>query len=148
MLLFRLNYSVEFRYGVLADIGLRVFKGEPIDLGVSVANVIWQRDACARAIQSLLHVESPPKKLNVTGVEQVHVRDVANRFATILDRKPIFVGKAQPAVWLIDARQSMRLFGPLHTELGTMIDGVASYLAANGRLLGKPTHYEVLDGRF
>lgn len=148
MLLFRLNYSVEFRYGVLADIGLRVLKGEPIDLGVSVANVIWQRDACARAIQSLLHVESPPKKLNVTGVDRVEVRAVAERFATALGRKPVFVGKPQPAVWLIDARQSMRLFGPLHTELGTMIDGVASYLSADGRLLGKPTHYEVLDGRF
>jgi nucleoside-diphosphate-sugar epimerase len=148
ILLFRLNYSAEFRYGVLADIGFRVLKGEPINLGVSVANVIWQRDACARAIQSLLHVESPPKKLNVTGVERVEVRAVAEKFGAAFGRQPIFIGEPQPAVWLIDARQSMRLFGQPHTDLSSMVEGVASYLAAEGRLLGKPTHYEVLNGRF
>jgi hypothetical protein len=29
-----------------------------------------------------------------------------------------------------------------------MIEGVGRYLAANGRLLGKPTHFEVIDGKF
>jgi hypothetical protein len=32
--------------------------------------------------------------------------------------------------------------------LDTMIEGVAAYLAANGRLLGKPTHFEAVDGKF
>jgi nucleoside-diphosphate-sugar epimerase len=148
MLLFRLNYSVEFRYGVLADIGLRVLKGEPVDLSVPVANVIWQRDACARAIQSLLHVESPPKRLNVTGTERVNVRTIAERFGAAFGRKATFVGTPHPAVWLIDSRQSVRLFGPPEVDLKTMLDGVAGYLAAEGRLLGKPTHFEVLNGRF
>jgi nucleoside-diphosphate-sugar epimerase len=148
MLLFRLNYSVEFRYGVLADIGQRVIQGLPVDLNVSVANVIWQRDACARAVQSLLHVESPPKKLNVTGVERVEVRAAAEKFGAIFGKKPVFTGTPQPSVWLVDSRQSVRLFGPLLVNLDTMIEGVASYLAADGRLLGKPTHFEVIDGRF
>ncbi len=148
MLLFRLNYSVEFRYGVLADIGQRVLQGSPVDLNVSVANVIWQRDACARALQSLLHVESPPKRLNVTGGERVEVRAVAEKFGAYFGKKPQFTGKPQPSVWLIDSRQSASLFGPFEVNLDTMIAGVASYLAANGRLLGKPTHFEVVDGRF
>jgi nucleoside-diphosphate-sugar epimerase len=148
VLLFRLNYSVEFRYGVLADIGQRVLKGEAVDLNVAVANVIWQRDACARAVQSLLHVESPPKRLNVTGVERVDVRLVAEKFGEAFGRKPVFKGVPQPSVWLVDSRRSVGLFGSPVVPLDAMIEGVASYLAADGRLLGKPTHYEVLDGRF
>jgi len=147
-LLFRLNYSVEFRYGVLADIGQRVLRKEPVDLNVSVANVIWQRDACARAVQSLLHVESPPKRLNVTGAEKVDLRLVAEKFGAAFGLSPIFMGKPQPKAWHADSRLSLGLFGPNTVPLDAMIEGVAAYLAANGRLLGKPTHYEALDGRF
>lgn len=147
-LLFRLNYSVEFRYGVLADIGEQVRSGKPVDLTVSVANVIWQRDACARAVQSLLHVESPPKKLNVTGAEKIAIRAVAEKFGAVFGREPTFRGTPQATVWHVDPSQSIALFGPTHVPLDTMIGGVGGYLAANGRLLGKPTHFEVVDGKF
>lgn len=146
-LMFRLNYSVEFRYGVLVDIGQRVMNGQPVDLNMGVINVIWQRDACARAIQSFLHVALPPRKLNVTG-EKIEVRQVAKKFGTILGREPAFVGKPQPTAWHIDPSQSIRLFGPVITNLDTMIDLVAGHLAAEGRLLDKPTHFEVRDGKF
>jgi nucleoside-diphosphate-sugar epimerase len=147
-LLFRLNYSVEFRYGVLADIGDKVRRGKPVDLTVSVANVIWQRDACARAVQSLLHVESPPRILNVTGAEKLEIRAIASRFGAIFGREPAFQGTPQPAVWHSDAGQSMKLFGRTLVPVDTMIEGVGRYLAAGGRLLGKPTHFEVVDGKF
>jgi hypothetical protein len=113
-----------------------------------VANVIWQRDACARAVQSLLHVESPPRKLNVTGAERVEIRAVAEKFGAIFGREPIFRGTPQPSVWHVDPSQSVGLFGPTLVSVDTMIHGVASYLAANGRLLGKPTHFEAVDGKF
>ena len=147
-LMFRLNYSVEFRYGVLADIGDKVRSGKPVDLTVSVANVIWQRDACARAVQSLLHVESPPRLLNVTGAEKHSIKDIAVRFGAVFGCEPKFQGTPQAAAWHSDAGQSMSLFGPTVVSLGTMIDGVGRYLEANGRLLGKPTHFEVVDGKF
>ena len=51
--LIRLNYSVEFRYGVLLDIGEKVFNGEPVDLNMSHVNVIWQNDALNHTVQSL-----------------------------------------------------------------------------------------------
>jgi len=41
-LLFRLNYAVDLRYGVVMDVGRRVFEGQAIDLRVGHANVIWQ----------------------------------------------------------------------------------------------------------
>ena len=147
-LLFRLNYSVEFRYGVLADIGDRVRSGKPVDLTVSVTNVIWQRDACARAVQSLLHVESPPRKLNVTSADKFEVRAIAEKFGALFGREPTFRGTPQPSVWHVDSSRSIALFGPTLVPLDTMIHGVGSYLAADGRLLGKPTHFEVVDGKF
>lgn len=147
-ILFRLNYSVEFRYGVLAEIGDQVRSGRPVNVTVPVANVIWQRDACARAVQSLLHVESPPRKLNITGAEKIDIIAVAKRFGVLFGRKPCFQGKPQPAVWHADASKSIGLYGPTLVSLDTMIEGVGRYLAANGKLLGKPTHFEAVDGKF
>ena len=49
-LMFRLNYAVELRYGVLYDIAKNVRDGIPIKLGRSVLNCIWQGDVCEYAI--------------------------------------------------------------------------------------------------
>lgn len=148
VLLFRLNYSVELRYGVLVDIGQRVLAGEPVSLRAAVVNVIWQQDACARAIQSLLLAESPPRILNVTGAETIEVRTIAEKFAAAFGRAPLFTGKPEPTAWHIDSSRSIRLFGPPTVTLDSMVDRVAGHLTAGGRLLGKPTHFEVRDGGF
>ena len=55
-LIYRLNYSVELRYGVLVDIAMKVLQGEPVDVTMGSFNLIWQGDACARAIQCLQFV--------------------------------------------------------------------------------------------
>jgi nucleoside-diphosphate-sugar epimerase len=146
-LLFRLNYSVEQRYGVLVDIGSAVLAGRPLDLAMGAINVIWQRDACARAIQCLLHTASPPKPLNVTG-DKLSIRPVAEKFGALFGRPPVFTGAPQPTAWHIDPSESYRLFGRPETDLDTMIAAVAAHLRAGGRLLGKPTHFEVRDGTF
>ena len=62
-LLFRLNYAIDLRYGVLLDVAQKVAQGTPVDVTVGYANVIWQGDASARAIQCLEHVSSPPLAL-------------------------------------------------------------------------------------
>jgi len=41
----RLNYAVEMRYGVLADIAMKVFHEQPVDLDMGYFNAIWQGDA-------------------------------------------------------------------------------------------------------
>lgn len=146
-LLFRLNYSVEQRYGVLVDVGSAVLTGRPLDLGMGAINVIAQRDACARAIQCLEHVASPPKPLNVTG-DKLSIRLVAEKFAAIFGRAPVFTGAPQATAWHIDPAESYRLFGRPETELDAMVATVAAHLQAGGRLLGKPTHFEVRDGTF
>ena len=64
---YRLNYSIDLRYGVLHDIATHVWNGEPVDVTTGFANVIWQGDACNQVLQSLGLASSPPKILNVTG---------------------------------------------------------------------------------
>ncbi|MDB6095095.1 MAG: NAD-dependent epimerase/dehydratase [Verrucomicrobia bacterium] len=147
-LMYRLNYAVELRYGVLVDIGQRVLSGQPVDITMNVFNLIWQGDACARAIQCLQQVSNPPKILNVTGPDKIPLRDVAERFGKVFGKPPTFIGAPAAAAWHSDASESMRLFGPTTKSLDDMIGLVAAHLRTGGRLLGKPTHFETRDGKF
>ncbi len=147
-LMFRLNYSVELRYGVLVDIANKVRRGEPVDVTMASFNWIWQGDAVARAIQCLLHVSNPPKLLNVTGQEKVSIRRVAEEFGRIFGRSPVFAGNEADSAWIADPSESIRLFGPPTVSLQAMMQQIADYLIAGGRLLGKPTHFEARDGSF
>ncbi len=148
VLLFRLNYSVELRYGVLVDIADKVRRGEPVDVTMGSFNAIWQGDACARAIQCLAHTANPPKILNVTGPDKISIRDAAARFGKLFGRTPVLTGREADNAWLSDASESLRLFGPPTVSLDEMIQRIADYLGAGGRLLGKPTHFEARDGKF
>jgi nucleoside-diphosphate-sugar epimerase len=66
-LVFRLNYAVDLRYGVLVDIARKVYDGQPVDLAIAHFNTIWQGDANSYALLCLELCESPPRILNVTG---------------------------------------------------------------------------------
>ena len=60
VLFYRLSYALDLRYGVLHDVAQSVWAGRPVDVTMGYANVIWQGDANARAIQCLDHVACPP----------------------------------------------------------------------------------------
>lgn len=147
-LFFRLCYSVELRYGVLIDVARSVLEGRPVDVSMGVVNVIWQRDASARAIQSLLHAASPPVPLNVTGMERVSIRDLAARFGRRFQKAPIMTGEERPTAWVWDASRSYKLFGPPSVSLDEMIEATADWLERGGATIDKPTHFEVRDGQF
>ncbi len=148
MALLRLNYAIEPRYGVLHDIGQRVFRGEEVDLAMGAVNVIWQRDANAIALMALAHTASPPLVLNVTGRPAVRVRDLAATFAARFGRAPRFRGAEAATALLSDASAAEVLFGPPPTTLETMVELVAGWIAGGGRSLGKPTHFEERGGAF
>ncbi len=147
-LMFRLNYSVELRYGVLVDIAQKVWQGEPVDVTMGWLNCIWQGDACARAIQSLAHTASPPRVLNITGPDKLSIRALAEEFGRQLGRSPVLTGTEAPTAWLADASESIRLFGPPEMTVPRMMELITTYVRANGRLLGKPTHFEARSGKF
>jgi len=147
-LFFRLNYAIDLRYGVLVDIARRVYTGEPIDLSVGGFNVIWQGDANSYALRSLELCESPPRILNVTGPEKISTLRVAERFAQRFGREAIFQGVESGAALLSDASLCHRLLGYPNVTLGEMIEMVARWIEIGGASLGKPTRFEVTDGRF
>ncbi len=147
-LMFRLNYAIDLRYGVLHDVAQKVAQGLPVDVTMPRANVIWQGDANARAIQCLAQTASPPSALNVTGLEPVSIRWLAARFGDAFGRAPLITGTEAETAWIADARRSYELFGPLTVSLDEMIAATAHWVRQGGATLGKPTHFEVRDGNF
>lgn len=148
MAILRLNYAVETRYGVLLDIGTRVFERKPIDLGMGCANVIWQGDANSICLRSFAHCASPPFVLNLTGPETLSVRWIAKRFGEILGVEPVFEGEERTTALLNNAARSFRLFGYPSVSADELIEWTANWIGSGGRTLGKPTHFEARDGKF
>lgn len=146
--LIRLNYAVEFRYGLLVDIALRVMNGQPVDVTTGYVNVIWQRDAIDHIIQTLALAASPAVPINITGPEILSVRSLAHRFGELFDRPATIVGKEADTAWLNDASHSHRLFGPPSITIEQMTTWTAAWLRSGGATLGKPTGFQNRDGRF
>ncbi len=146
--LLRLNYAVDVRYGVLLDIGQRVFRREPVSVAMGAVNVIWQDDANSVVLRSLALAASPPFVLNVTGPEVLRVRDLAAKFGERFGIQPVLQDKEAETALLNDASLCHRLLGPPSMGIDEMIDRVAEWIRAGNPTLGKPTHFEVRDGKF
>jgi len=146
--LIRLNYAVEFRYGVLVDIAEKVLRGAVIDLTTGYVNVIWQHDAVVHTIQALDVAGSPAAPLNVTGAAVLPVRELATRFGGLFGCPVRFSGAEADTAWLNNAACSHRLFGPPPTSLDRMMRWVAAWLLRRGATWKKSTGYDRRDGRF
>ena len=146
--LIRLNYSIDLRYGVLLDIGRKVFDGQPVNVEMGYANVIWQGDAIARIIQTLPFVDSPPFILNVTRSEVLKVRDIAAAFGNLFGKPALIEGIEQPTAWLNNAGLSDRMFGRPSVSLEQMLRWTADWIRKGGETWNKPTHFEVRDGDY
>lgn len=146
--LIRLNYSVEFRYGLLVDIAQKVLARQPVDVTTGHVNVIWQNDAVAHSIQALEIAGAPAVPINVTGAETLAVRDLAIRFGAALQLPVEIVGTEADTAWLNNASHSHRLFGAPLTSVDAMIGWISEWLRHDGATWGKPTGFERRDGRF
>jgi nucleoside-diphosphate-sugar epimerase len=148
VLFFRLCYANDLRYGVLLDVAQKVVNEQPVDVSTGAVHVIWQGDANARAIQCLAHVANPPEALNVTGLERVPVRWLAERLGELLGKKPLFTGAEGERAWLWDASRSYEWFGPPEVSLEEMMQATAEWIRQGGATINKPTHFEATDGKF
>ena len=147
-LTFRLNYAVDLRYGTLVDIARKVLSGEAIDLTMGFFNAIWQGDANSYALRSLELCASPPAILNVTGPERISVRETAEWFGWLFGRPPQFVSTEGPVALLSDSSRCRAILGEPDVPLPVLRQWVAHWVQAGGASLGKPTHFEVTDGRY
>lgn len=146
--LIRLNYAVEARYGVLVDIAQKVFAGESIDLATGYFNVIWQGDANAMAIAALADAASPPFVVNVAGPEILRTREVAETFGRLIGKSPQFIGTEAATAYLSNGSEGHARYGHPRIADSQMIHWIADWLRRGGPTLGKPTHFEVRNGKF
>jgi nucleoside-diphosphate-sugar epimerase len=144
----RLNYAIDLRYGVLHDIGGLIMNGRPIDLSTGYANIIWQGDASSQILRVLGHCTSPAAPLNIGHPRNSSIRDLAARLGERLGRKPVFANSEADTAWVNDTRQAARLFGEPVVPVERMLDWTADWLLRGMPSYGKPTRYEVRDGRF
>ena len=148
MMMLRLNYAIDLRYGVLLDIGEKVFERRPVDVTMGHVNVIWQGEANSIALRSFGLCQSPPAVLNVTGPETVAVRWIAGEFGKRFGMEPIFQGTEAETALLSNAARCQKLFGRPSVTVEQMIEWVADWIRMGGVTLAKPTHFETRDGRF
>jgi len=148
VVILRLNYAVELRYGVLVDIATAVFERRPIDLSMAAVNVIWQGDANAMCLRSFAHCQSPSLILNITGPETLSVRSIAEEFGRRFGIEPVFTSEEMPTALLSNATEAQKLLGSPNVTPCEMMQWIADWIKHGGVMLNKPTHFQTRDGKF
>lgn len=148
--LIRLNYSVDLRYGVLVDIAQNVFSGEPVDVSMGYLNCIWQGDATRHIVRALSDAAASPNSfiLNVTGERILKVREIAEWFGERFGKPVTVIGEEAPTAWLSDAGKAHALYGKPKVDEASLMEWVAYWTERGNPILGKPTHFEVRDGKY
>lgn len=144
----RLNYAIDLRYGVILDIGQKIFERRPIDLTMGHVNVIWQGDANSACLRSFALASSPARILNLTGAETLSVRWIAEQFGQFFGVEPVFEGAEAETALLNNASLYQRLLGKPSMHVEEMIHMVAQWIGVGGPVYNKPTHFEARDGAF
>ena len=148
MVLMRLNYAVELRYGVLVDLARRIHAGQPVDLRMGYFNCIWQADANSAIIRSLDLATVPAAPLNLTGLETLSVQTLAQELAERMEKPVVFSGRPAPTALLSNASSIHEKLNLMPTPLDTVLDWTAEWIKAGQPVWQKPTHFEVRDGAF
>ncbi|MEK3752657.1 NAD-dependent epimerase/dehydratase family protein [Paenibacillus sp. FSL E2-8871] len=148
MFIYRLNYAIDLRYGVLLELARSVREGLPIDITMGHANVIWQGDANEIALRALLRCSSPPNVMNITGPETLSLRWAANEFGRKLGIEPIFTGAEAPTALLSNAAKAAATFGYPRVSLAEMIDWIGDWIGQGGETWNKPTHFQEREGKY
>lgn len=144
----RLNYATELRYGVLVDVARTIWAGEPMDVTMGNANVIWQGDANSMVLQSFERCDSPAFVINLAGPEMVSIRRVAEQYGQMMGKDVTITGTEAPDALLSNGQLGHRLFGYPSVSVQQMMKWIAGWVMRGGESLGKPTHFESREGKF
>ncbi len=147
LLLYRLFYACDLRYGVVTDIAQRVLHGAPVSLAVGHVNVIWQGDANRLALRALTMESQPSTALNVTGAI-VRVRDIAQCIGAIAGITPVFDGSEGDYALIADTSRLSQALPFTALPLQTLCEWTVAWIRGGGRLLNKPTSFDTRDGKY
>ena len=148
LVLLRLNYAVDLRYGVLLEIAKTVWAERPVDLTTGHLNCIWQGDANDLILRSLELATSPPAVFNLTGSTVLSVANIARRFAVLMNRKVAFTGEEASTALLSNSAALCAKLGKPATPLDSVLQWTADWVMRGGETYGKPTHFQVRDGKY
>ncbi len=148
LVLIRLFYALDLRYGVLLDLAQKIDRGEPVDLATGYVNCIWQGDANEMILRSLGLAQSPAAALNLTGTERLSVRETANQLGELLGKEVVFKGKETGSALLADTGRMVSALGLPASPINSVLRWTAQWVQRGGRQLNKPTHFETRDGRY
>ena len=146
--IYRLNFAIDLRYGVLYDLAQKIINGESISLKTPCFNFIWQGSANEIALRGLLHATSPATVMNVTGPETVSIKKAAVKLGKYLGKEVFFEGEEGNDAYLNDASVAMETFGYPTVSAETLIRWQAEWVLDGGRCLDKPTHFEERGGKY
>lgn len=151
LLLYRLFYACDLRYGVVTDIAHKVLRGAPVALDTAYVNVIWQGDANRLALRAFTQTAVPdvdvPVALNVTG-PVVAVREIAERVGAIAGVLPVFSGTLGADALIANTERLAARLPHTALPLDLLCEWAVAWIRGGGRLLNKPTKFEVRDGRY
>lgn len=151
LLLYRLFYACDLRYGVVTDIAHKVLHGVPVALDTGFVNVTWQGDANRLALRALTQAAVPdigtPVAMNVTG-PVVAVREIAERIGAFAGVPPVFSGTPSDDALIANVDLLTARMPYTALPLETLCDWAVRWIRGGGRLLNKPTKFEVRDGRY
>ena len=146
--LLRLYYAVELRYGVLVDIARKIHAGQPVELANGYFNCIWQGDANEMILRALALADSPPSVWNLCRPEIFAVRALASRLGELLNRPARFGGVEASTAYLGNAARTCAVLGQPLTPMDAVLRWTAHWVKQGGSNLGRPTHFEVRDGKY
>ena len=116
--------------------------------GQVTATMIWQGDANSNALRALELSGSPANVLNVTGPEIGSVEQTALQFGRLFGKSVTFKGTPGNACYLSNSARMCRTFGYPNVSLDQMIFWQTDWIRSGGISSGKPTHFEVNNGKF
>ncbi len=148
LVILRLNYATEMRYGILVDLAQQIWAGEPIDLTMGHVNLIWQGDANAMALSSLEHAAAPPTVVNICGAEILGVREMCEQLGRLLDKPVHFSGEPAADALISNGQYGHQLLGRPQTDISQVLGWTADWVRRGGSTLGKPTKFQSRDGKF
>jgi hypothetical protein len=73
---------------------------------------------------------------------------VCEELGRLMGVAPVFVGEEGATALLSNGSLGQRLFGYPSVPIGLLCRWIVDWLSRGGELLGKPTKFQVRDGRF